>query len=259
MRHLMIPDCQIKPGVPTNHLKALGNYIVEKKPDVLINIGDFADMPSLSSYEKPGSKHMEGQRYADDIGAAKEAMEILLSPIKKYNKQQRKNKKGLYRPRMVLTLGNHENRIERAINADPVKMEGNISVDHLEYDKYGWEVHSFLDVVTIDGIAYSHYFCNPNSNTSNPVAGTVQSKLNNLKCSFSMGHQQKLQYGMSYDASGKRLHGLVAGAFYQHDEHYMGPQGNQQHWRGVVVKNEVRDGTYDPCFVSLDYLLKEYT
>ena len=258
MRHLLLPDAQVKKGVPIDHLEALGNYIVAKKPDVIINIGDFADMPSLSSYEKPGSKYYENARYADDVEASHIAMNALLSPIKKYNKQQRKNKKSLYKPRMVLTLGNHENRISRAINADPVKMEGTVSVEDLGYADYGWEVHDFLDVVDIDGILYSHYFCNPNSLTGNPVGGTVQSKLNNIKRSFSMGHQQSLQYGISYDGAGNPLQGLVAGAFYQHDEDYMGAQKNKQHWRGAVMKNEVKDGTYDPCFVSLNFLLKEY-
>lgn len=258
MKHLMIPDTQVKKGVPINHLRALGNYIVEKKPDVIVHIGDHADMPSLSSYEKPGSKYFEGQRYTDDIESAREGMEELLEPLWRYNRQQRRNKKSLYRPRMVLTLGNHENRIVRAVNADPVKFEGLISVDDLGYKEYGWEVHDFLEPVLIDGVLYCHYFVNPNSLTGNPVGGTIMTKLNNLKHSFSQGHQQALQYGMAYDARGARMHGLVAGAFYQHDEHYMGPQKNKQHWRGVVMKNEVKDGQYDPCFVSLNFLLENY-
>ena len=42
-----------------------------------------------------------------------------------------------------------------------------------------------------------------------------------------------------------------------HDESYKGPQGND-HWRGVVVKNEVVDGEYDIMKISLDYLLRKY-
>lgn len=48
---LYIPDCQIKPDVPLDHLRWLGNYIVKKQPDIIVNGGDFADMPSLSSYD----------------------------------------------------------------------------------------------------------------------------------------------------------------------------------------------------------------
>ena len=256
--HLFIPDAQIRPGVCTDHLEALGNYIVDKQPDVLINIGDFADMASLSSYERPGSKHLEGMRYDDDVGSTKEAMERLLDPIKAYNKQQRKNKKALYRPRMVMTLGNHENRINRAINADPVKLEGTIGISDLKYEKYGWEQHDFLDIVEVDGVLYSHYFVNPQGLTGHAIGGTIENKLRLLGNSFSMGHQQHRQYGSKYLADGTEIHGLVCGSFYMHDEEYLGPQKNRQYWRGVVVKHEVQNGSYDPMFVSLDYLLRNY-
>ena len=49
----------------------------------------------------------------------------------------------------------------------------------------------------------------------------------------------------------------MAGAFYSHYEKYKGPYGNQ-HWRGVVVKNEVKDGQYDIMKVSLKYLIDKY-
>jgi hypothetical protein len=64
-------------------------------------------------------------------------------------------------------------------------------------------------------------------------------------------------WGTQWTVDGRELCGLVAGAFYQHDEDYLGEQGNQ-YWRGIVVKNEVRNGTYDPCWVSLKYLLSHY-
>ena len=52
MRHIFIPDTQVKTGTPTEHLIAAGNYIASKRPDVIIHAGDHWDMPSLSSYEK---------------------------------------------------------------------------------------------------------------------------------------------------------------------------------------------------------------
>ena len=256
--HLFIPDCQVKPGVPTEHLEALGNYIVDKKPDTIICIGDFADMPSLSQYETPGSKKAEGQRYSDDIEASHAAMERLLGPMADYNYRQRRNKEKQYKPRMVMTLGNHEDRIDRAIKANPRHFDGVISTEDLCYKEYGWEVHPFLEIVEIDQIHYSHYFCNPESLTKNVLGGTINNKLGKLGVSFSMGHQQNLQFGVKPLATGKSLYGLVHGSFYMHDEDYMGPQGNSSHWRGVVYKHEVADGEYDPMFVSLNYLIRNY-
>ena len=48
-KHLYLPDVQAKPGVDFSYLNKIGRYAVEKKPDVIICGGDFADMPSLSS------------------------------------------------------------------------------------------------------------------------------------------------------------------------------------------------------------------
>jgi hypothetical protein len=89
----------------------------------------------------------------------------------------------------------------------------------------------------------------------------IETKIKTLGRSFTQGHQQVLQYGVrpAWDSRGKPTmqHGLVAGACYLHDEDYMGPQGNA-YWRGIVVCHEVRDGTYDPMFLSLDYLCRRY-
>ena len=77
MIHAVIPDVQAKPGQDFSFLTAVGEYLVEKKPDRWICIGDFADMPSLSSYDV-GKKSFEGRRYQADIVAANEAMNALL-------------------------------------------------------------------------------------------------------------------------------------------------------------------------------------
>ena len=36
--HFIIPDTQIKDGVPLDHLTWAGKYIAEKKPDVVVMI-----------------------------------------------------------------------------------------------------------------------------------------------------------------------------------------------------------------------------
>ena len=72
-KHCIIPDVQARPGVPLDHLKYAGEYIAEKRPDVIICIGDFADMPSLSSYDK-GKVAAENKRYKYDLDASHKAM-----------------------------------------------------------------------------------------------------------------------------------------------------------------------------------------
>src|SRR5260221_12872069 len=101
MKHLILPDCQVKDGVPLEQLTWAGRYIVDKKPDVVVQIGDFADMESLSSYDQ-GKKSFEGRRYKNDIAVAHKAMGLLLQPIKEFNERAIRNKEKQYHPRMVL-------------------------------------------------------------------------------------------------------------------------------------------------------------
>ena len=118
MKHLVLPDVQAKPGIDFTYLEKIGRYAVEKKPDKIICLGDFADMPSLSSYDV-GKKSFEGRRYTADVLAARQAMIKFLTPIWEYNARAKRNKEKQYKPELILTLGNHENRINRATNDSP--------------------------------------------------------------------------------------------------------------------------------------------
>ena len=109
-----------------------------------------------------------------------------------------------------------------------------------------------------DGVLYSHYFINPRSLMGRPMAGSIENKIDKLGASFSMGHQQTFQVGSTYTAQGERRRGLVCGAFYEHHEDYLGPQKNEQHWRGMVMKHEVCKGDYNLMEVSLQYLKEHW-
>jgi hypothetical protein len=251
-RHLILPDCQVKPGHDLSYLSWIGQYIVDKTPEVVVCIGDFADMPSLSSYDV-GTKAFEGRRYKTDIETTHTAMEILLRPLQEYNRKAAKGHRQRYVPRLVMTLGNHENRINKAVHND-AKLEGVLSVKDLNYEKYGWEVHDFLDVVVIDGVAYSHYFT---SGVLGRPCTSAAAQLNKKHMSCIAGHQQGLQIATGHRADGTRLTSIIAGSCYLHNEDYMGPQGNK-HWRGILMLHEVNDGEFDLMPVSLGYLEKRY-
>jgi len=251
-RHLIIPDTQVRPGDDFSFLRSIGNYIVEKKPDVIIHLGDHADMPSLSSYDV-GKKSFEGRRYRDDIQATHAAMDTLLAPLQEYNSKMRKTKHALYSPRLVFTLGNHEERILRATNNDP-KLDGTIGIEDLRYRERGWEVYPFLQPVIIDNIAYCHYFV---TGVAGRPAATAAAQFRKTSMSCVAGHQQGLQIHTASRADGKRLTSIISGSCYQHEETYLGPQGNQ-HWRGVLMLHDVVEGEFDLMPVSLQYLSKKY-
>ena len=252
MKHLVIPDTQVKPNSPTDHLRWAGLYAAEKKPDVIVHIGDHFDMPSLSSWDV-GKKSFEGRRYKDDIEAGIHAMEVFLQPIRDEQKRLKVNKHKQWRPRMVYTLGNHENRIERAIESDP-KLDGLIGYKDLQLEEMGFEVYDFLDVVIIDQIAYAHYF------TSGIMGRPVSSARNMLSkkmMSCIMGHVQDRDIAYGRRADGTNILGLFSGIYYQHDEDYLTPQTNSS-WRGIWMLNEVANGGCDELPVSLNYLRNKY-
>jgi len=249
---LVIPDSQVKPGQDLGFLRCIGRYILAKRPDVVVHIGDFADMESLSSYDK-GKRSFEGRRYKADIKAAHAGMEALLGPLRALQERQRINKERVYRPRLVLTLGNHEERILRTINDEPM-LDGAIGIDDLRYQEFGWEVHPFLEVVVIENVAFSHFF---STGAMGRPASSAQAMLNKKHMSCIAGHQQGRQSASAFKADGRQITAIIAGSCYEHEEGYLGPQGNK-HWHGLVMLHNVEDGSFDEMFIPLHYIKKKY-
>src|SRR5574340_153327 len=247
LKIFVLPDTQVKPGVDTTHIAAAGEYVAVKKPDVIVCIGDFADMESLSSYDR-GKKSFEGRTYKADIASAKAAMKRVMTPIR--NAQ---GAEPTWNPRLVLTLGNHENRIERAIELDR-KLEGTIGIRDLEYEKFGWEVHPFLETVEIGGVMFSHYFV---TGVMGRAATTASAILSKKHQSCVAGHLQGRQVAYAIRADGSQITTIIAGSFYSHEEKYLGAQGNK-HWRGAIMLHEVNKGSFDEMFCSLHFLVDWY-
>lgn len=245
----MIPDCQVKPKQSLKHLEWAAKYAVDKQPDVIIQIGDFSDLPSLSSYDR-GRLQFEGRRYRQDIDWTKRAMGTFMEIL---------SRAGRYSPLLVLCLGNHENRINRAVENSP-ELEGTMGLEDLGYEEFGWRVHPFLEVTVLDGIAYSHFF--PRAASGKVVqtrngAPSARTQLIREGRSCTAGHSQGIDIACA-PLAGRQQWGLIAGSFYLHNEDYLGPQGNN-HWRGLVLKNGVSRGSYSPILVDVDYLKKRYS
>lgn len=250
---LVVGDCQVKPNEDLTFLDHIGQYIIDKRPDVVVCIGDFWDFPSLSSYDK-GKRSFEGRRLLADLKAGNEGMERLLAPLKGLQRQQRANRKRVYSPRLVFTLGNHEDRADRAARDAP-ELDGLIGTHMMNLDDHGWEVYPFLKPVEIAGIYFVHYLANPM--TGKPYSGTAMNQLKTVGKSFCVGHKQVLDFAIRPTIDGKMQIGIVNGACYPHDEDYKGFQGNN-HFRGLIMLHEAEDGFCLPLPVSLDYLEERY-
>lgn len=149
MNILVIPDAHAKPDVPNDRFDWVGRWVVDNKPDVIVELGDWEDMPSLSSYDI-GKKSYEGRRYRKDLESAWDARERFISPLKSLNLQQKRNKEKQYRPSCYALGGNHfEGRIKRAIELSPM-LEGTIGVEDGRHKEFGWCLEYNHKVLTSD-------------------------------------------------------------------------------------------------------------
>lgn len=253
--HLIIPDRQANPRSSHNVDIAIGNYILKHKPEVIINIGDHADMESLSTFDI-GKKSFEGRRYTADIDASTKAHEAMWRPVAEYNDRMRANKQKVYNPLKIITIGNHENRINRAIENDP-KLDGLINIDDLQFYRWYDHICPFLEPAIVDGICYVHYAFKKMPHQ--PISGKNQARtiLDTYMMSVTVGHTPELHYAESYRGDNKRIQCIVAGACFEHHEDYAG-QRNNRYWRGIVHKRNVTDGNYDFEVISLESLLRDY-
>lgn len=248
--HLVIPDPHAHPKFNNRRADWVGNLINDVKPDVVICLGDLADMPSLSSYDR-GTKAFQGRNYRADIDSALDFNDRLWSIV-------RKSKRKL--PRRVILEGNHEHRISKAINLQP-ELEGAISLDDLEYQRYYDDFVPYNGrspgVITIDGISYAHFFIS--GVMGRPLGGAhpAYSILSKGHGSATAGDLHLLSYEVQTGIGNKRIQGLVAGCYQDYDADWAG-EANKLWWRGVVVKRNVENGNYDPEFISLNRLRKEY-
>ena len=66
--YCIVPDIHAHPNHHNDRADWLGKFILDRKPDVVVNMGDTFDMPSLSSFDK-GKASFHGASYEKDINS----------------------------------------------------------------------------------------------------------------------------------------------------------------------------------------------
>ena len=122
-------------------------------------MGDWADMPSLSLYDK-GKKSFEGRRYKEDIEAALDARSMFAKGINDVNRGYRAAHIKKYEGQKFALGGNHcEARISRVLEEDS-QLIGTIGVDDLGYDRFGWTYVPYHEYLITEGFTFCHPRCN---------------------------------------------------------------------------------------------------
>lgn len=247
---LIVPDSHARPNQDNKRFDALGQFIVDKEPDIVVSIGDWADMGSLCVHDK-ATLASEGRRYVEDVASSIDALERTMLPVRKHWGTKRKK-----RPDFYITLGNHEERINRAANALP-ELFGKLSVADLCFEKAGWTVVPFLKPLVLEGICFQHYFTS--GIMGKPIGGVNHARtlvVKNFQSSV-CGHSHARDYYEDVRADGQRVFGLVVGCFDKGDHFYTTEQ--RRWWSGLVMLHECQDGHAEPAFFSTNYVMDKYT
>jgi hypothetical protein len=251
--HLVIPDPHAHPDFSNDRADWLGQLIKDVKPDVVINLGDAADLSSLSSFDK-GKASFHGRNYSSDIVSHLDFQERMWYPSRKTKKKQ---------PRRIVLEGNHEHRIKRAIELSP-ELEGErfgVSFKDLDFDSYYQEVVEYdgqtPGIISVDGVSYAHFFIS--GVMGRPIGGEhhAHSLIAKNHISSTCGHSHLVDWSVRTNPLGKKIMGCVAGVYQDYRSPWAGNVNNLW-WSGVVLKRQVEDGVYAPQFISMDQLRREY-
>lgn len=248
--HLFLTDCHATPGVDNDRALLVSKFIAELRPDVVVVGGDTGDFSSLCSYDK-GKKAFQGRTFQADVDAHNDFQEKLWSYPKRAKKKL---------PRRVTLIGNHEQRIDRAIELQP-ELEGVIGYGQLDLARYYDTVVPYNGAtpggIELDGVYYAHYVVSGVS--GRPIGGEhhAASLLAKRFSSCSVGHSHIIDYSVKTQSNGHKIMGLVGGCFMEHNPSFAG-ESTKLWWRGVTVKRNVSKGMYDVQFISLDTLKKMY-
>lgn len=254
VRILVIPDTQVMPGVPLSHFTALGHYAAAKQPEVIIHLGDFRDMPSLSSYESPTKKAVAGRCKAEDIESGNRAIELFENELAR---------EPGYKPIKIMLEGNHDawneyGRIGRYLAEHPDDRKLFEKVPLLERET-GWEVIPFLEPIEVAGVLYCHLF--PYSAKGTITRGSLgmgaasaAAQVKAVMQSATAGHKQGIDEADVGSVAGRKR-GLIVGSCYQHTDSYM-PGAN--FWRGAIMKSRCKGGDYQKAELCMEYLLEKH-
>ena len=251
--HLVVPDPHAHPDFNNDRAIWLSKLIKDIKPDTVINLGDNADLASLSHFDK-GKASFFGASYEKDINAHLDFTDKMWHHVRKSKKKM---------PRKIILEGNHEHRIKRAIEYQP-ELSGHsfgLSFKDLALDENYDDVVEYVGqtpgIINVDGVNYAHFFIS--GVMGRPIGGEhhASSLISKQFSSCTCGHSHTVDTSWRTDVTGRTIQGLVAGVYQDYKSPWAGAV-NDKWWSGVVVKRNVDNGSYDPQFISMEAIRKEY-
>lgn len=151
IRVVCIGDAHDSPEIPDkSRFEWIGKYIKEVKPDVVIQIGDFATLDSLNTHVPNDT--LDGRlkpSFEKDMGSLNLALQVMdLGGVERH-----------------CTLGNHERRLYLYEQSHP-EMDGKLkcSIDSV-FRENGWTYSPYGEIYYLGGVGFVHAALNRLSKT----------------------------------------------------------------------------------------------
>jgi len=247
MRIVVVGDLHFHPLYDNKRADAIGEFAAEElqtcgDEGFLVLMGDVADCVAFNQH---GSKlELEGARWKEDIEVCKDGLDRIMSPFYRRKKKL---------PHRIVTLGNHENRINKFIAQEP-RFQGMMSVQDLGFADFGFAAFPYGKMVQIGGINFVH---NLGSQTGRATA--ITSPTNGVKAigvSTVVGHSHKVSY-TPVPFRDRYFHGIDSGCAIHRDMGFGEGWSHQTahlYRRCVWVLDNVNDGDFDFRQVRLETL-----
>ena len=240
---LTIGDCHTNDTQDLSRFNLLNKFILDKRPDVIVFIGDFLTLQCLSAWDANKRALMEGKRYYKEIAAGNKALDMAFKNVE-------------YSPEIIFIEGNHEDRLTRYLEKDPT-FSGAVSVPKdLRLEERGIKFIPYREYYHVNGVGFTHIPFNKVREIGGVNISRKASQVTVSSVIFGHTHNQELAHvwkpGMPH------LQDIYClGAFFEEIEKYM--EGRiSEYWRGLSLLNMWKEGRYDVESFSLGRLDKMY-
>lgn len=146
---LAIGDTHWQPGMEFDHMKWIGRFASESRPDNVVHIGDALDLSSCEMHSAPGSASQARRpAFIEDVEAGEDALAAYHSEI------------GVGEIPTDIVLGNHEYRAWRMEELAP-NLAGTLTLQLEQlFSRYRWRTTPYKHWLFLEGVGFTHCVMN---------------------------------------------------------------------------------------------------
>lgn len=235
IKTLLFSDSHVEPDQDLTRFDALGELIIQERPDYIIDMGDSVSLSSISHWDMNKKLKMEGERYKADIDAGRESYDRLFRPLEKLQRTFRKQKSKIYRPQFDKMDGNHEGWVDRYLEQNP-SMSGYINLSRdLGLTERGIIPYPYRERLFRHAINYMHA---PLAGNDQPISGlhVPYKALGRFNNHIAFGHYHRFEVATTRRTDhDSPIRAISCPCFFDGQPHYLSPNAPCAINRGVLL------------------------